>query len=165
MCIKDRLLARKVHHFVQLTLQGLNLIDLRLLLLLETLVFKYLFSLFQQILSHFHGLFEGLVPVFHDLAESLLIHLDHLLLVFEHPASLLLLLLHPIGLTCHLLCLQLHGPVRVPKLRVLCGARLRSTISERALQTAWRRWSAKRGRSSSSKGSRATKCASSWSWG
>ena len=160
MRIQDRLLTGKIHHFVQLTLQGLNLIYLRLLLMLETLVFKNLFALFQQVLTHLHGFFKRLVSIFHDLPKGLLIHLDHFLLVFKHSACLLLLLFHPVGLTCHLLSLQLHSTVGVPKLGVLSRILLGSTVPEWALHPTRRRWSSERGRSSAPKGSRATECAS-----
>ena len=57
-----------------------------------------LLAFFQDIFPHLHRLLKVLVTVLQNLLERLLIHSNHLLLVFKHLASLVLLLSHPVGL-------------------------------------------------------------------
>lgn len=96
--IEDRLCPSYVQHRSELILYCLELVHLRELLLLELLILEELLAFFQDIFPHLHRLLEVLVPVLQDLLQSLLVHADHLLLVLEHLAGLVLLLSHPVGL-------------------------------------------------------------------
>lgn len=83
---------------LQLEFDILKLLHLDHLLVLHLLKFKHLFSLFENIFAHFHCLLEVLIAVLHYLLQGLLIQHDHLLLVVEKLAGVVLRWLQ--GLRC-----------------------------------------------------------------
>jgi hypothetical protein len=89
-------------------MDGLELLDLTYLCLLQLLVLKQLLPLFQDVFTHLHGLLEILVAVLQDLFECLLIQLNHPLLIFKHFARLISLLLDPFVVVPRLLGIM-HG--------------------------------------------------------
>jgi hypothetical protein len=61
-----------------------NLIHFTVLLGLHLLYFQKLFTFFENVFSHFHSLGKVVISVLKNLLESLLVELDHLLLVNKH---------------------------------------------------------------------------------
>ena len=101
--VQHSLLVSDSKHGSKLGLDSLQLIHFIDLLLLHLLMFQQLLSLLQYILTHLHSLFKILIPILQDLLKRLLVHLDHLLLVFKHLGCLILLINHPVRLCRHLL--------------------------------------------------------------
>ena len=103
LSIENCLLISNIHHGSQLVLHSFELVHLGHLSLFHLFILKELFTLLENVLPHGHSLFKVLIPVLQDLLESLLVHSDHLLLIFEHFTGLRLLLTHPVRLSLHLL--------------------------------------------------------------
>lgn len=78
---------------VQLLLHFSELLHVLQLLIFQFFPLKHLFSLLQNVFSHFHGLFKVLIPVFHDLLQRLLVQHNHFLLIFEKLSRVVLLIL------------------------------------------------------------------------
>lgn len=100
--IQDWLLVSNIHHVAKLVLNCFKLTHLCNLNLFHLFMLEELLAFLQDIFSHRHGLFKVLITVLQYLLESLLIHANHLLLIFKHLASLRLLLARPVWLGRHL---------------------------------------------------------------
>ena len=107
---------------------------------------KNLLSFLQYVLSHRHRLFKVLVSILKNLLEGLLVHANHLLLVFEHLWGLGLLVHLPVRLCRHLLVGEGCRWWRRSELRLRPRTKLRVlrvVLIEGALETrhrhTWRR--------------------------